>query len=90
MVPATEVLLLVQCTLSLTIKALQDIGGRRSILGTNCFLSVKATLFGGKFQNITKSVEKDSALSKVLSQGKGRRNTPLPHPYPLLVILEEE
>ena len=48
--------------------------------GTDDFPSAKATLFGEEFQaNLTKSVEKDSALSKALSisrKGKKEHTTP--------------
>ena len=48
--------------------------------GTDDFPSAKATLFGEEFQaNLTKIVEKDSALSKALSiskKGKKEHTTP--------------
>ena len=79
-VPATEVLSLVQHTLCLVGNSSELVSQiRRSKIleagdlswakyGTDDFPSAKAMLFGEEFQeNLTKSVEKDSALSKALS-----------------------
>ena len=81
MVPATEVLSLVQRTLCLVGNSSELVSQiRRSKIleagdpswakyGTDDFPSAKATLFGEEFQaNLTKSVEKDSALSKAVKQ----------------------
>ena len=80
MVPATEVLSLVQHTLCLVGNSSELVSQiRRSKIlgagypswakyGTDDFPSAKATLFGEEFQaNLTNSVKKDSALSKALS-----------------------
>ena len=80
MVPAKEVLSLVQHTLCLVGNSSELVSQiRRSKIleagdpswvkyGTDDFPSAKATLFGEEFQaNLIKSVEKDSALSKAIS-----------------------
>ena len=92
MVPATEVLSLVQHTLCLVGNSSELVSQiRRSKIleagdpswakyGTDDFPSAKTTLFGEEFQaNLTKSMEKDSDLSKALSisrKGKKEHTTP--------------
>ena len=80
MLPGSEVLTLIQCTLCLIGNASEFISQlRRSKIleaidpswnkyGSDTFPSAKETLFGDEFQSsLTQRVEKDTALSKAIS-----------------------
>jgi hypothetical protein len=91
MVPAAEVLAMIQCTLCLIGSALEQIS-RAKILeaidpawkkfSDDSFPSAKSTLFGEDFQSSLKDrVEKDTAISKAIAIFKRSRKEPAPATY---------